>query len=59
MEALLVKKGVLNAFAGIISDLNIKEVENLQDALSIQIYKLTDNGKRTKLEDLKKELKIK
>jgi hypothetical protein len=58
METQVVKKGVLNAFTGIISDLNIKEIENLQDYLSIQMHKLTDDGKRTKLSDLKKELQI-
>lgn len=59
METKVVKKGVLNAFTGIIADLNIKEIENLQDYLSIQMHKLTDDAKRTKLADLKKELNIK
>jgi hypothetical protein len=59
METQIVKKGVLNAFSGIITDLNVKEIENLQDCLSIQMHKLTDDGKRVKLDDLKKELKIK
>ena len=59
METQVVKKGVLNAFTGIITDLNIKEIENLQDYLSIQMHKLTDDGMRTKLADLKKELNIK
>ena len=59
MEAQIVKKGVLNAFSGIIADLSVKEIENLQDCLSIQMHKLTDDGKRIKLKDLKKDLKIK
>lgn len=59
METLIVKKGVLNAFTGIIPDLNTKEIENLQDYLSIQMHRLTDDGKRVKLADLKKELNIK
>lgn len=57
MEIQVVKKGVLNALNGIITDLNVKEVEDLQDYLSIQMHKLTDDGKRIKLNDLKKELK--
>ena len=56
MEAQIVKKGVLNAFSGIITDLSVKEIENLQDCLSIQMHKLTDDGKRIKLKDLKKDL---
>lgn len=59
METQVVKKGVLNAFTGIIPDLNIKEIESLQDYLSIQMHKLLDDGKRVKLEDLKKEIKPK
>ena len=59
MEAQIVKKGVLNAFSGITTDLSVKEIENVQDCLSIQMHKLTDDGKRIKLKDLKKDLKIK
>jgi hypothetical protein len=59
METQVVKKGVLNAFSGIITDLSVKEIENLQDCLSIQMHKLTDDGKRIKLKDLKKDLNIK
>lgn len=58
METIKVKKGILNALQGILTDLSIKEVEDLQDALSIQLHKLTDTGKRVKLSDLKKDLKI-
>lgn len=58
METQIVKKGVLNAFKGIITDLNSKEIEDVQDILTIQLHKLTDDGKRVKLEDLKKELNL-
>ena len=58
MEAMKVKKGILNALQGIMTDLSIKEVEDLQDALSVQLHKLTDRGERVKLSDLKKDLKI-
>lgn len=56
METQIVKKGVLSAFKGVINDLNIKEIEDLQDFLSIQLHKLTDDGKRIKLNDLKKQI---
>ena len=59
MEAQIVKKGVLSALTGILNDLTVKEIEDLQDALSVQLYKITDDGKRVKLEDLKKDLGIK
>lgn len=56
METQLVKKGVLNAFKGVVTDLNIKEIEDLQDYLSIQLHKINDDGKRIKLKDLKKQV---
>ena len=56
METQIVKKGVLSAFKGVINDLNVKEIEDLQDFLSIQLHKLTDDGKRIKLNDLKKQI---
>ncbi len=42
MEAQVVKKGVLNAFNGILPDLSIQEIEKLQDLLSIQLHKMTE-----------------
>ena len=56
METQIVKKGVLSVFKGVINDLNVKEIEDLQDFLSIQLHKLTDDGKRIKLNDLKKQI---
>ena len=56
METRLVKKGVLSAFKGVINDLNIKEIEDLQDFLSIQMHKLTDDGKIIKLKKKKKQI---
>ena len=58
METIKVKNGILNALKGILADLNVNEIEDLQDILSIQMHRLTDNGKRMKLSDLKKELNI-
>jgi len=58
METCMVKKGVLSALTGILTDLTVKEIEDLQDALSIQLHKLTDYRKWVKLNDLKKDLSI-
>ncbi|WP_026775083.1 hypothetical protein [Polaribacter sp. Hel_I_88] len=58
METIKVKNGILDALKGILAELNLKEVEDLQDMLSIQMHKLTDNGNRVSLADLKKELDI-
>jgi len=58
METRMVKKGVLSALTGILTDLTVKEIEDLQDVLSVQLHKLTDDGKRVRLNDLKKDLGI-
>lgn len=58
METQLPKNSVLDAFAGILPKLTIKEIEELQDDLSVQLHKLTDNGKRTTLDEVKKDLDI-
>ena len=58
METIKVKNGILDALKGILPELDLKEVEDLQDMLSIQMHKLTDNGKRISLSDLKKELNL-
>lgn len=57
MDTTLVKKSVLNAFTGILNDLSVKELEDLQDLLAVKIFKLTDKGDRISFEDVKKELK--
>ena len=56
MDTTLVKKGVLNAFTGILNDLSVKELEDLQDLLTVKIFQLTDKGERISLENVKKEL---
>ncbi|HPW87692.1 MAG TPA: hypothetical protein PK067_00725 [Kaistella chaponensis] len=58
MDTTLVKKSVLNAFTGILNDLSVKELEDLQDLLTVKIFKLTDKGERISLENVKKELQI-
>ena len=57
MDTTLVKKGVLNAFTGILNDLSVKELEDLQDLLTVKIFQLTDKGERISLENVKKELR--
>jgi hypothetical protein len=58
MDTTLVKKGVVNAFIGILNDLTKKEIEELQDLLSVKLHKLNDSGERIPLEQVKKELKL-
>jgi hypothetical protein len=59
MIAKEIKKGVLNAFLGMLPELNLNDLENVQDRLIIQLHNLTDSGERTSLDDLKKEVNIK
>ena len=58
METQLPKNNILDAFAGILPKLTIKEIENLQDDLSVQFHKLTDDGKRISIDKVKKDLDI-
>lgn len=58
METQLPKNNILDAFAGILPKLTIKEIENLQDDLSVQLHKLTDDGKRISIDKVKKDLDI-
>ena len=39
METIKVKNGILDALKGILPELDVKEVEDLQDMLSIQMHK--------------------
>ena len=55
MDTTLEKEGVLSAFNGILNYLSLKELEDL---LTVKIFKLTDEGERISLEDVKKELII-
>lgn len=56
MDTTLVKKSILNSFYEVIKDLTLEEIENLKDALTVQEFKLTDDGKRYQLSDVKKQL---
>lgn len=58
MDTTVVKKSILNAFYEVIKDLTLEEVENLKDALTVQEFKLTDDGKRFSLSEVKKQLGI-
>lgn len=56
MDTTLVKKSILNSLYEVIKDLTLEEVENLKDALTVQEFKLTDDGKRFSLSEVKKQL---
>lgn len=56
MDTTTVKESILNSFYAIIKDLTIEEVENLKDALTVQEFRLTDDGKRYSLSEVKKQL---
>ena len=58
MDTSLVKKSVLSAFNGILNDLSLKELEDLQDLLTVKIFQLTDKGERISLEEVKNKLQI-
>jgi hypothetical protein len=50
------KKGVIKAFEAIVSELSAREVEDLQDKLTVQLHRLTDDGIRYSLDEVKKRL---
>ncbi len=52
------KEKVLKAFNNILNDLNLKELEDLQDLLTVKIFRLTDRGERISLDKVKKDLNI-
>lgn len=58
MEAVQVKESIIKAFESILEDLTAKDIEDLQDKLTVQLHKLTDDGKRYSLNDVKKHLNI-
>ncbi len=56
MDTNKVKYSILEAMYSIIGDLSLEEVEDLRDALSIQEFKLTDNGEHISLSEVEKML---
>lgn len=56
MDTALVKKSILKSFYEVIKDLTLEEVESLKDALTVQEFRLTDDGKRYSLSEVKKQL---
>lgn len=58
MEIQLPKNSILDAFTGILPKLTVKEIEDLQDDLSVQLHKRTDDGKRISIDEAKKGLNI-
>ncbi|MDD4630610.1 hypothetical protein [Proteiniphilum sp. UBA1028] len=58
MKTAQLKKGVIQAFEAILSELTASDIEDIQDKLTVQLHKLTDDGKRYSLDEVKKQLAI-
>lgn len=56
MKTAQLKKGVMQAFEAILEELSKSDIEDLQDKLTVQLHKLTDDGKRYSLNEVKKQL---
>jgi hypothetical protein len=54
MKTAQLKKGVIQAFEAILSELSTSDIEDMQDKLTIQLHKLTDDGKRYSLDEVKR-----
>ena len=46
----------MQAFEAILSELSANDIEDIQDKLTVQLHKLTDDGKRYSLDEVKKQL---
>ncbi len=56
MKTAQLKKSVIQAFEAILSELSANDIEDMQDKLTVQLHKLTDDGKRYSLDEVKKQL---
>jgi hypothetical protein len=56
MKTAQVKKGVIKAFEAIVSELSAREVDDLQDMLTVQLHRLTDDGIHYSHDEVKKRL---
>lgn len=56
MKTAQLKKGIIQAFEAILSELSASDIEDMQDKLTVQLHKLTDDGKRYSLDEVKKQL---
>ena len=56
MKTAQLKKSVIQAFEAILSELSASDIEDMQDKLTVQLHKLTDDGKRYSLDEVKKQL---
>jgi hypothetical protein len=56
MKTVQLKKSVIQAFEAILSELSASDIEDIQDKLAVQLHKLTDDGKRYSLDEVKKQL---
>jgi hypothetical protein len=52
METTAVKEGILKAFKGIVDQFDTQDIEDIQDLLSIQLHKLTDDGDYVDIDDV-------
>jgi len=51
-------KKILKDFNSILPQLTLQELEDLQDLLTVKIFRLTDTGERISLDKVKKDLNI-
>ncbi len=56
MKTAQLKKSVIQAFEAILSELSANDIEDMQDKLTVQLHKLTDDGKRYSLDEVKEQL---
>ena len=56
MKTAQLKKSIMQAFEAILSELSANDIEDIQDKLTVQLHKLTDDGKRYSLDEVKKQL---
>lgn len=58
MDTLLVKNSILQSFYEIINDLSLEEIEDVKDALTVREFKLTDDGERLSIDQVKEQLSL-
>lgn len=56
MKTAQLKRSIIEAFEAILSELSASDIEDMQDKLTVQLHKLTDDGKRYSLDEVKKQL---
>lgn len=56
MKTAQLKRSIIEAFEAILSELSASDIEDMQDKLTVQLHKLTDDGKRYSSDEVKKQL---